>query len=81
MRPVDEYGSRYQRGFCEQYNEASGVMERKEFLDQLSECHLLRKDFSSMNYVTQRWVHKLSNLQKPPQNSKRQRDDWKLIPY
>jgi hypothetical protein len=45
--------------FCEHGNETSGVIHRRAFLDQLSDCQLLKKDFSSTNYVTQRWVHKL----------------------
>jgi hypothetical protein len=38
--------------FCEHGNETSGVIQRREFLDQLSDCQLLKEDFSSTNYVT-----------------------------
>ena len=31
--------------FCERGNETSGVIQRREFLDQLSDFQLLEKDF------------------------------------
>jgi len=75
MRPIDVYGSGYHQvlGF---------VIQRREFLGQLSDCQLLRKNFFPPRIM---WHNvgctNLPKLHKPPQNSRRQRDDWKRIPH
>jgi len=67
--------------FCEHGNETSGVIQRREFLDQLSHCQLLKKDFFLHELCDTAGSTNFPKLQKPPQNSKRQRNDWKRIPY
>jgi hypothetical protein len=45
---LDASGSGYGpvAGFCEHRNESSGSTEGGEFLDKLSDCQLLKKDYS-----------------------------------
>jgi hypothetical protein len=37
--------------FCEHGNELSRAIKMIEFLDQLSDCWLLRLDFAALNYM------------------------------